>query len=85
MADTLTIPLPPQILAQLTQRADAEGVDVVTLAGRALRREAVRPLLTDVLKPVRDAFVASGMTEDELANLLEVEKHAMRGVSDERR
>jgi hypothetical protein len=85
MDDTLTIPLPPQILAQLTQRADAEGVDVVTLAGRALRREATRPLLADVLKPVRDAFVASGMTEDELADLLEAEKHAMRGVADEHR
>jgi hypothetical protein len=34
---------------------------------------------------VRDAFIASGMTEDELADLLEAEKHAMRGVSDERR
>jgi hypothetical protein len=85
MADTLTIPLPPQVLAQLAQRADAEGVDVVTLAGRALRREAARPLLAEVLKPVRDAFVASGTTEDELSDLLEAEKHAMRGVSDERR
>ncbi|MEX2092184.1 MAG: hypothetical protein WD971_05875 [Pirellulales bacterium] len=83
MTDALTIPLPPQILTQLAERASAEGVDIVTLAGRALRREATRPLLADVLKPVRDAFVASGMTDDQLAELLEAEKHAMRGVSDE--
>ncbi len=37
--------------------------------------------LDEILKPVRDAFAASGMTDDELAELLEVEKHAMRGVA----
>ncbi len=37
--------------------------------------------LDQILKPVRDAFAASGMTDDELAELLEVEKHAMRGVA----
>lgn len=80
MSDVLTIPVPPQLLSQLEKRASAEGVDVVTLAGRALRREANLPRLDEVLKPVRDAFIASGMTDDELAELLEVEKHAMRGV-----
>lgn len=35
----------------------------------------------EALKPVREAFDASGMTEDELAEFLEVEKHAMRGVA----
>lgn len=64
----------------MKERAIAEGVDVVIIAERALRREAARPLLDDILKPVRDAFAASGMTDDELAELLEVEKHAMRGV-----
>ena len=80
MADMLSIQLPPLVLSQLRERARAEGVDVITLAERALRREAARPLLNDVLKPVRDAFASSGMTDDELAELLEVEKHAMRGV-----
>ena len=84
MGDELTIPLPHELITQLQNRAIAEGVDVVTLAGRALRREAIRPKLDDVLKPVRDAFIASGMTEDELAELLEYEKHAMRGVAYER-
>ena len=80
MADVLTIPLPPKVMSQLAERASAQGVDVVTFAGRALCREAARPLLDDILKPVRDAFAASGMTDDELAELLEAEKHAMRGV-----
>jgi len=37
-------------------------------------------MLDEILKPVRDAFAASGMSDDELGELLEVEKHAMRGV-----
>jgi hypothetical protein len=80
MGDALTIPLSPELLLKLEERASAEGVDVATLAGRALRREINLPKLDDILKPVRDAFAASGMTDDELAELLEVEKHAMRGV-----
>jgi len=81
MASALTISLPPQVLSQLQHRAEAEGINVETLAERALCREAARPLLDEILKPVRDAFSASGMTDDELAELLEVEKHAMRGVA----
>ena len=80
MDDTITISLSHELMSRLQERASAEGVDVPTLAGRALQREATRPLLDDILKPVRDAFLASGMTDDELGDLLEVEKHAMRGV-----
>jgi post-segregation antitoxin (ccd killing protein) len=80
MSDVLTIPLSPQVMAQLADRASAQGVDIATLATRALCREAARPLLDDLLKPVRDAFAQSGMTDDELSELLEVEKHQMRGV-----
>lgn len=84
MAQALTIPLPRQVLSRLASRAKAEGIDVETLAGRVLRREATRPFLRDVLKPIHDAFAASGMSEDELAALLEAEKHAMRGVPHEK-
>jgi hypothetical protein len=80
MGDNLTIPLSPQLLTKLEERASAEGIDIATLVGRALRREVNLPRLDDILKPVRDAFAASGMTDDELAELLEVEKHAMRRV-----
>ncbi len=81
MTDILSIPLPTEIISQLTERANAEGIDILTLAGRALCREAVRPSLESIVKPVNEAFLASKMTEDELAKLLETEKHAMRGVS----
>jgi len=38
----------------------------------------------EALEPVREAFAASGMTDDELAEFLEVETHAMRGISYQR-
>ncbi len=34
----------------------------------------------EALKPTREAYAASGMTDDELAEFLEVETHAMRGI-----
>ena len=34
----------------------------------------------EALKPTRDAFAAGGMTDDELAEFLETETHAMRGI-----
>jgi hypothetical protein len=81
MADFLSIPLPTEVISQLTERANAEGIDILTLAGRALCREANRPSLESITKPVQEAFLASGISEDELAELLEVEKHAMRTES----
>ena len=32
------------------------------------------------LQPTREAFAASGMTDDELAEFLEAETHSMRGI-----
>lgn len=80
MATVLNIPVSAEVAGRLMDRAREEGVDVITLAARSLTRESVRPLLRDVLKPVREAFAASGMSEDELAEFLEGEKHEMRGV-----
>lgn len=80
MATVLTIPIPEELAARLQSRAQEEGIDVVTLATRSLEREAIRPLLLEVLAPVHQAFAESGMTDDELAEFLEVEKHDMRGV-----
>jgi hypothetical protein len=81
MSDTLAIPVESQVMSRLKERANAEGVDVVTLAERVLSREASRPLLSEIHKPVHDAFAASDMNDDELADFLEAEKHAMRGMA----
>ena len=39
----------------------------------------------EALQPTRQAFAESGMTDDELAEFLKIEAHAMRGVPYERK
>jgi hypothetical protein len=80
MATVLNVPVPEEVASRLQVRARDEGVDVLTLASRSLTRESLRPLLRDVLKPVQDAFAQSGMSDDDLSEFLEAEKHEMRGV-----
>ena len=49
-----------------------------TYVERIVRAAATSPPLDEVLRPVRDAFHASGMSDDELGELLEQAKHEMR-------
>ena len=75
----LSISISPQAAAKLREKAAAAGVDVETYAARQLERIASPPPSLQVLSgPVGDEFARSGMSEDELAELLEEEKHAMR-------
>lgn len=50
--------------------AEPSAVDLAELARQT----------DEALQPTREAFAASGMTDDELAEFLEVETHAMRGI-----
>jgi hypothetical protein len=75
---SLSIPLTPDTEARLAAKARAAGVDTSTYAAGILRSAAVRPTLDEILAPVREAFRKSGLTEDELAEALEREKHAAR-------
>jgi len=59
----------PKALAELSG-AELSEADLAELARRT----------DEALKPTREAFAASGMTDHELAEFLEVETHAMRGV-----
>lgn len=59
--------------------ADA-GVDVETYATRHLELMAAPPKsLREISGPIAEAFSRTGMNEDELADFLETEKHALRG------
>lgn len=75
---SLTIQLPIEDEARLTIKAKRAGVDLPTYVGRVLKAEVSRPPLEDVLKPVRDAFAESGMSEDDLSDLLVNAKKEMR-------
>jgi hypothetical protein len=75
---TVTIQLPLEDEARLAIKAKEAGVDLPTYVERVLKIEAMRPPLDEVLKPVRDAFAESGMSEDELSDLLVRAKKEMR-------
>ena len=75
----LTIPISKQAEATLAAKAKAAGVDLPTYAAHHLEMLGQPPRsLREISGPIADAFEASGMTEDELSDLLEEEKHAMR-------
>jgi hypothetical protein len=74
----LILSISPEAEAKLTTRAAAAGVDVATFAAKTLERAVSKPTLDEVLAPLRDEFEHSGMTEDELTELLEDAKHEAR-------
>ena len=75
---TLTLNLNDDDERRLAEKAKSAGIDVNTYVECVVRAAATRPPIDDVLRPVRDAFRESGMTDDELAQLLEKAKHDMR-------
>ena len=81
----LKVPLSDDAEARLRERALAAGVDAETYAARVLERELSRPTLDEVLAPLRAEVEATGMTEDELSDLLERAKHEMRAERRARR
>lgn len=74
----MKIPVTPDTEAKLKAKAAVAGVDVETFAAKALERFASRPPLDQVLAPLRAEFEASGMSDDDLTELLEEAKHDMR-------
>jgi len=69
------------ILDEPASLQTGEKVLVYAVKSREPQKTYSDAELDAILQPVRNAFAASGMTEDELAEFLEVEKHAMRGDS----
>ena len=75
----ISIPISSEAEARLKTKAAAAGVDVETYAARQLEVMARAPRsIKEISGPIADAFARSGMTDDELSDFLEEEKHAMR-------
>lgn len=77
---TLSITLPDEIAKRLDAHAKAAGMTVEHVVLAAIEHELTTPRtqLDELLVPVRNAYGASGLSEEESMDLLEVEKHAMR-------
>lgn len=75
----IEVPIPPDVEAALRRHSAEAGLSVETLVARLLERYVRKiPDLVEISGPIGEAFKASGMSEDELSELLEREKHAMR-------
>ena len=75
----LSVSISAETEARLKAKAAAAGVDLATYAAQRLERMVVAPKsLKEISGPIADAFAQSGMSEDELSDFLEAEKHAMR-------
>ena len=76
---TLSLSISPDVEAKLKAKATAAGVDVATYAARELERSvSLARDLREISGPAYKEFLASGMSDDELGDLLEDAKHAMR-------
>lgn len=75
----LSVSISPEAEAALKARAAVAGVDVATYAARHLEAIVASPRsIKEISGPIAEEFARSGMTEDELSDLLETEKHSMR-------
>lgn len=78
---TLAIPLSPEVEARLNDRARSAGVDATTYVARLLEEKLREPeSILRISGEVQQHFLDSGMTEEQLAQRLEEEKHAARAA-----
>ena len=75
---TLTIHVPINIGAILEEKAKSSGKDVSEYVEDLIEKNIDRPkTLGEILAPVRKNFAESGMTEEELDELIETERQAI--------
>lgn len=74
---TITIDLPSEVETALQKKATADGKDVQNFIEDSLRKLALQPSLEEILAPIRKNFEESGMSEEDLDNLIESERQAM--------
>ncbi len=75
---TLTIQVPHNIGAILEKKAKNQGKDVVQYVETLIEKDIdERKTLDEILAPIRKNFAESGMSEDDLDELIESERQAM--------
>jgi hypothetical protein len=68
---TVTITIPAELEAKITERAAAKGVSLEEYAQEVLERDAEMLTLRELFAPVRDQIKAAGVTDEELAMQIE--------------
>lgn len=76
---TVSLSLSPDQERRLRKRAAAAGQDFSVYVSRLLERFAEPPTpLEEISGPIYQRFLESGLSDDELGDLLEKAKHEMR-------
>lgn len=78
---TLQISLTPEAETRLCERAAAAGKQPADLARAIVERDVRRPTLEEISGPIYQRFLESGMSDEELGDLLEEAKHHMRAAN----
>jgi len=75
---TLTIQVPKNIGAVLEEKARNQGKEVAEYVENLIEKDIdLRQTLDEILAPLRKDFAESGMTEDDLDELIKSERQAM--------
>lgn len=77
---TLTLRLPDPTEARLRRQAEAAGKSVEQFVTEVLEAQTPPKILREISGHAHERFLASGLSEEELAEQLEKEDHAARGV-----
>jgi len=93
MADTpqtvdvpVTLHLSKEASEAIAQRAAARGADLSQVVSEIVERNTKKPIsLEEISGPVYQRFIESGMSDEELGDLLEREKHEARAEERRRR
>jgi hypothetical protein len=77
---TIKVDFSPATLARLQAEAQASGKDVETFVREAVEQKLARRQRTfaEVLKPIHEAVESSGMSREDVDELLESELRAVR-------
>ena len=77
---TLSVAISPQAGRRLEDKAKAAGLDLATFVSRLLEVEAHRRTVVEMSGQIFENFKRMNMTEEELGERLEEEKHAARAA-----
>ena len=75
---TLAIALSPETEARLAAKARRAGMDISSYAAWLVEQDVTHPTLEEISGDLAERFKQTGMTEEELGELLEREKHEAR-------
>lgn len=70
-ATIMTLPIDTEIAGWLAKKAAEQGVNIEQVAIETLRRQARKPSINEVFADVQAEFEASGMTDEELGQIIE--------------